>query len=59
VLSFNREREVETVLQDHRDLITALDERSKKNATKTLRQHLSRIDSIIEEVCVEHADYFE
>ncbi len=59
VLSFTKDKEVETVIEDHRLLIEALDNRDIVAATDTLRQHLSRLDSVIAGVQVAHSEYFE
>ncbi len=59
VLSLDHDTEVDQLLDDHRTLIQALENRDVNRATAVTRLHLSRLDSIIEEVRVTHADYFE
>lgn len=59
VLSFNREREVDSVIDEHRQLITALDKHDDATATDIVRVHLGRLDSVVREIRIAHSDYFE
>ncbi len=58
-LSLARHSEPEIVLVDHEKLADALKTNSEKNALEITRQHLGRLDSIIEEVHQSHFEYFE
>lgn len=58
-LSLARHSEPETVLEDHQKLAEALKTKSEKRALEITRQHLGRLDSIIEEVHKTHFEYFE
>ncbi|MBX2883165.1 MAG: GntR family transcriptional regulator [Granulosicoccus sp.] len=58
-LSFDREREVETVLEDHIKLVNALEMKDADLASDIIRVHLSRLDSVIDDIRVTHAEYFE
>ncbi len=58
-LSFGREREMESVIEDHEKLIHALDSRDTDTATQIIRVHLNRLDAVVDELKVAHANYFE
>lgn len=58
-LSFNREREVEAVLDDHNALVTALERNDPSACADIIRLHLTRLDSVIAEIRLEHSEYFE
>lgn len=58
-LSFDREKEVETVFEDHRQLIISLESRNRKACFEIIREHLARLDVVIAEIRSQHADYFE
>jgi DNA-binding GntR family transcriptional regulator len=59
ILSLDRDREVDLILDDHQHIANALEKRNAVTASGVMRQHLSRLDSIIEEVKQSHAEYFE
>lgn len=59
VLSFGREREAVTLLSDHEQLISAIEQRSVDTAADIVRTHLSRLDETIISIHESHAEYFE
>lgn len=59
VLSFNRDKEVNAVIEEHRQLISALNNRDEKLASDILRTHLGRLDTVVSEIQSKHAEYFE
>ncbi len=59
MLSLGRNQEAALLLQDHRDLATALERGDVQDATSLVRQHLARLDDTIEEVQRTHSSYFE
>ncbi len=59
VLSFNRDKEVDSVIEEHHQLIAALNERDEAKATDIIRTHLGRLDSVVAEIQSKHAEYFE
>lgn len=58
-LSFGREGETATLLEDHQRLARALKDGSAEAATAVAREHLGRLDDIITEVQLTHSEYFE
>ena len=58
-LSFGREGEAATLLEDHRRLARALGEGSAEAATAIDREHLGRLDNTIAEIQCTHSEYFE
>ena len=58
-LSLARESEAATLFDDHLQLANALKANSHEQANKVARLHLSRLDSIIENIHQTHASYFE
>ena len=58
-LSFGREGEAATLLEDHRKLAGALSEGSAEAATAIAREHLDRLDDTIAEIQRTHSEYFE
>jgi len=58
-LSLGRENEHESVLDDHRQIAQALENRSIEEASKVVRRHLARLDDTIMDVHLEHSEYFE
>lgn len=59
VLSFGRERELASLLEDHRELACALKTGSADAATTIARRHLRRLDDTIADIHLAHAEYFE
>lgn len=59
VLSFNRDKEVNSVIDEHRQLLAALDRRDEAKASTIIRTHLRRLDSVVAEIQATHAEYFE
>lgn len=58
-LSFGREGEAATLLEDHRKLARALSDGSAEAATAITREHLGRLDDTIAEIQNTHSEYFE
>jgi len=58
-LSLSREQEAATLIEDHRKLARALENRSIADATDITRQHLGRLDSTIAHIHLTHSEYFE
>lgn len=58
-LSLARQSVAATLLDDHVKLADALKAKSVERALAITRQHLSRLDSTIEEVHQTHSEYFE
>ncbi len=59
VLSFNRDKEVDSVIEEHSQLIAALESQDESRASAILRAHLGRLDSVVEEILSNHPEYFE
>ncbi|MDU8928301.1 GntR family transcriptional regulator [Alisedimentitalea sp. MJ-SS2] len=59
VLSLGREREVETLWQDHCGVADALTRGAAEEATTVARRHLGRLDDTIDEIHQKHSEYFE
>jgi len=59
VLSFDREHELASLLEDHRELAGALKNGSADEATAIARRHLRRLDDTIADIHLAHAEYFE
>lgn len=59
VLSFGRQNESATLLEDHHKLAASLRSKSIKEATTIARQHLSRLDGTIADIHRTHSEYFE
>lgn len=58
-LSFDRDGEVATILEDHRKLARALSDGSAEAATAIAREHLGRLDDTIAELQQTHSEYFD
>lgn len=58
-LSLSRKDEVDTLLDDHVQLVTAIQNRREDEAIAVAREHFSRLDHIIAEIHESHAEYFE
>ena len=58
-LSLARQSEADTLLDDHHQLAAALRNHSAQQAEPVVRLHLSRLDKTIEEIHLQHPDYFE
>ena len=59
VLSLRKAYEISAILDDHRDIAKALDDRSETDARATTRRHLARLDATIAEIYEAHSEYFE
>lgn len=59
VLSFTRDKEVDSVVEQHRLLVKALEQRDKSTASDIVRAHLGRLDSVVAEIQSSHCEYFE
>lgn len=59
VLSIDHYSDIETILADHEAMADALHRRSIEDATRLIRNHLSRLDDTIAAVHEAHAEYFE
>ncbi len=59
VLSFKRPQEVNSIIDEHSRLVDALAARDEINACAIMRDHLCRLDSVVEEVRTSHSEYFE
>ena len=59
VLSFGRENESATLLEDHRKLADALKRGASNEAADIARLHLGRLDETISYIHQTHAEYFE
>jgi len=59
MLSLGEPSEASDLLQDHQELADALLASSKQDAEGVVRHHLSRLDGTIEQIRVEHAEFFE
>lgn len=59
VLSFNRPAEASALIDEHLELADALANNNAKRAADITRHHLGRLDSVIDEIYVKHAEYFE
>jgi DNA-binding GntR family transcriptional regulator len=59
ILSFGKEDEAATLLDDHQQLAAALEAGSVERAQEVVRLHLSRLDATIAAVHDSHAEYFE
>ncbi len=58
-LSFGREDEAATLLDDHQQLAAAIDTGNVEAAFALVRVHLGRLDDTIAAIHESHADYFE
>lgn len=58
-LSFIRESEVEKIIEDHNELIKALENNDQSRCSDMVRLHLKRLDPVIAEIRLEHSEYFE
>ncbi len=58
-LSLARKSEAETLYEDHLELAQALKDKSHEKAIAIARLHLSRLDSVIDQVHQSHTEYFE
>lgn len=59
MLSLGRKREVETLLQDHRQLAGALEQNDAEAAAAIITLHLGRLDETIADIHKKNADFFE
>ncbi|THH36668.1 GntR family transcriptional regulator [Aliishimia ponticola] len=59
VLSLGRQDEVDTLLNDHARIADALSRGDVKDATDSVRLHLSRLDDTIADIHAKHVEYFE
>jgi DNA-binding GntR family transcriptional regulator len=59
MLSLDEPSEASDLLQDHRDLVDAIQAGKTTTAEKVIRHHLSRLDGTIQQIREEHADFFE
>ncbi|MBV2361552.1 GntR family transcriptional regulator [Thalassococcus sp. CAU 1522] len=59
VLSLSKAYEASAVLEDHREIASALAGRSVDAARAVVTRHLSRLDETIREIHERHAEYFE
>lgn len=59
MLSLGKEHETAILLEDHRRLADALENRSADDATGIIRKHLGRLDDTISDIQSEHSEYFE
>ncbi|MEO9781079.1 MAG: GntR family transcriptional regulator [Sedimentitalea sp.] len=59
VLSLGRKSEIDTLYQDHCDLVEALGERDAAKAEDVIRTHLGRLDGTITEIHSMNTEYFE
>lgn len=58
-LSLDREHEALILLEDHQRLAHALENGATDEAMAVVQLHLSRLDSVLEEIQRTHAEYFE
>lgn len=59
VLSLDRRDEAATLVQDHEDIASALENRDAESAAIAARVHFSRLDQTISDIHAKHAEYFE
>lgn len=59
MLGLGRLSEAGILLNDHRELATALKTGAENKATEITRQHLARLDDTISEIQRTHSEYFE
>jgi len=59
MLSLNRKDETDVLLEDHTQLVSALENHREDDAVAVARKHFSRLDEVIDEIHETHADYFE
>lgn len=59
VLSLDRRDEAATLVQDHEDIALALEKRDAAGAAVAARRHFARLDKTIDEIHIEHAEYFD
>jgi len=59
LLSLSDTRELNETYEDHRKLVACIKKNKLKDADLILRTHLSRLDSVLEAIQLEHAEYFD
>ncbi len=59
LLTLSDSREMIKTYDDHCQIIDCIKNNRTKDASKVIRLHLSRLDSVIEAIQKEHAEYFE
>ncbi len=59
VLSFDKPAEAKGLIDEHLQLADALAKQDVSLATDITRNHLGRLDSVIDEIHAAHSDYFE
>lgn len=59
LLSLGKEREVASILEDHRQIAAGMASGDLELAQGAMRKHLSRLDQTIEYIHETHSDYFE
>lgn len=57
-LSTDFDCEKDAVIEEHRQVIVALDKRNYAKASDILRDHLCRLDLVIDEIRASHTNYF-
>lgn len=58
ILSLTHDEGGPAVLEDHRNIVDALAERSVEKARQCIRHHLGRLNDTIKEIYETHSDYF-
>ncbi|WP_281859408.1 GntR family transcriptional regulator [Litoreibacter halocynthiae] len=58
-LSLEEPTEMGVLLEDHTQILAALDKNDFVALETTIRKHLARLDSIVERIQKEHSEYFE
>jgi len=58
-LSLARENELSAILDDHMQLALALEQNATTKALKIVRRHLARLDETIQDIHLNHSEYFE
>ena len=59
VLSLDRRDEAATLVQDHENIASALEDQDPDRAMETARLHFSRLDESIRDIHEKHADFFD
>lgn len=59
VLSLNTDREVNCILEDHREIASGIASGNMERALNAVRKHLSRLDDTIDFIHDTHPEYFE
>lgn len=59
ILSLSESDEMRTLYQDHLDIQSALVEGNVKEIVHAIQRHLGRLDSTVDAIRKDHADYFE